>query len=920
MNKKKFVIIDGNAILHRAFHALPPLKNREGKLVNAAYGFASIFLKTLKDLKPDYIAVAFDLPGKTFRHIEFPEYKAQREKKPQDLYDQIPMIKEVLTAFGTAIFEKKGYEADDIIGTLALRARRSAESAEKKEEIENIIVTGDLDALQLVNDFTKVCALKQGISETMIYDEKAVVDRYGLRPDQMIDYKALRGDPSDNIPGVPGIGEKTATELLASYENIEKLYKVINESKDKEPAGISKRVFEKLRGGELIAFLSKRLVTIIKDAPIDFELENLKVRPIDRVKAAELFQKLGFKSLLARLKESDNAALPAAQTQDRLFAQTIANSDSKEQSYILVDTAQKFQDLLINIQKQDFFVFDCETTSLNPLEADFLGISFCRKKGEAYFASVKSLPNFFPLLKPLFANPKIRKAGHNLKYDIRVLKHSGIAVEGVFFDTMVASYILNPGERQHNLDKIVFEEFGYEMMPIESLIGEKRNEQILMQDVSVEKLSWYSCEDADFTFRLYEKFSQELRNKKMQKLFEEIDLPLVSILARMEDFGMKIDAEYLAEMSKEAHKQMDKISKEIVGLAGIEFNVNSTKQLKEILFERLKIPAKGIARGKTGLSTAADALEKLKDAHPIIPKISEYRELAKLTSTYLDALPELINKTTGRIHTSFNQTVTATGRLSSSNPNLQNIPIRGDYGKKIRRAFIAEKGNMLISADYSQIELRIAAALSSDQTMLQAFKNGEDIHARTAAEIWETAPDKVTPEMRRNAKAVNFGIMYGMGAMGLAAGTGISRDEAQAFIEKYFSVHKGIHKYLESIKRAAYEKGFVETIFGRRRFFPELQTEHQGLKAAAEREAVNHPIQGTASDLMKLAMIKLYEIPQIKEGYWKMILQVHDELIFEVPESEAEEVAKIIKKTMEQVYDLGVPIVVETSIGKNWEK
>jgi len=910
MNKKKFVIIDGNAILHRAFHALPPLKNREGKLVNAAYGFASIFLKTLKDLKPNYIAVAFDLPGKTFRHIEFPEYKAQRAKPPQDLYDQIPLIKEMLNAFNVAIFEKEGYEADDIIGTLAC----------KSAETENIIVTGDLDALQLVDENTKVCALKQGISETIIYDEKAVIERYGLRPDQMIDYKALRGDPSDNIPGVKGIGEKTATELLASYETIEKLYKAVNEAGAKEPAGISKRVFEKLRESESIAFLSKKLVTIIKDAPIDFDLENLKVRPIDRANAAELFQKFGFKSLLSRLKESDNTALPAAQTQDRLFAQTVANSDSKEQNYILVDTEQKFQDFLINIQKQDFFVFDCESTSLNPLEADLLGISFCWKKGEAYFASVKALPKFLTLLKPIFANPKIRKAGHNLKYDIRVLKTSGIAVDGVFFDTMVASYILNPGERQHNLDKIVFEELGYEMMPIEALIGEKRNEQIPMQDVPMEKLSWYSCEDADFTYRIYEKLSQELRNRKMQKLFEEIDLPLVSILARMEDFGMKIDAEYLSKMSKEAHIQADKLEKEIIKLAGIEFNVNSTKQLKEILFERLKISAKGIARGKTGLSTAADVLEKLKDAHPIIPKISEYRELAKLASTYLDALPELINKTTGRVHTSFNQAVTATGRLSSSNPNLQNIPIRGDFGKKIRRAFIAEKGNMLISADYSQIELRIAAALSNDKTMLEAFKNGEDIHTRTAAEIWETAPDKVTPEMRRNAKAVNFGIMYGMGAMGLAAGTGISRDEAQAFIEKYFSVHKGIYKYLESIKQAAYEKGFVETLFGRRRFFPELQTEHQGMKSAAEREAVNHPIQGTAADLMKLAMIRLYEIPQIFQSRWKMILQVHDELIFEVPEIEAEEAAKIIKKTMEQVYDLGVPIVVEASIGKSWEK
>src|SRR3989344_5760408 len=837
MVRKKFVIIDGNAILHRAFHALPPLKNREGKLVNAAYGFASIFLKTLKDLKPDYIAVAFDLPGKTFRHIEFPEYKAQRAKPPQDLYDQIPLIKEMLDAFNVAIFEKEGYEADDIIGTLA---RKSAET-------ENIIVTGDLDALQLVDENTKVCALKQGISETVMYDEKAVVDRYGLTASQMIDYKALRGDPSDNIPGVPGIGEKTATELLKSYETIEKLYKAVKEAKTKEPADISKRVFEKLRKSEEIAILSKRLVTIVRDVPIDFKLSDTELKSVNKAKAAELFQRLGFKSLLARLKESDNTALPAAQTQDQLFAQTVAN---------------------------------CDSTSLNPLEADLLGISFCWKKGEAYFASNQVLQIFLALLKDIFANPKIRKIGQNLKYDIRVLKHSGIDVRGVFFDTMVASYILNPGERQHNLVKIVFEEFGYEMMPIEALIGEKRNEQIPMQDVPMEKLSWYSCEDADFTFRLYEKFSQELKDKKLQRLFEEIDRPLVSILAQMEDFGMKIDAEYLSEMSKEAHIQMDRLEKEIINLAGIEFNVNSTKQLKEILFERLKISAKGVARGKTGLSTAADVLEKLKDAHPIIPKISEYRELAKLTSTYLDALPELINKTTGRIHTSFNQTVTATGRLSSSNPNLQNIPIRGNYGKKIRRAFIAEKGNMLISADYSQIELRIAGALSNDKTMLEAFKNGEDIHTRTAAEIWEVAPDKVTSDMRRNAKAINFGIMYGMGANGLAAGAGISREEAQIFIEKYFSVHKGVYKYLGSIKQMAYEKGFVETLFGRRRYFPELQTEHQGMKAAAEREAVNHPIQGTAADLMKLAMIRLYEIPQILQGRWKMILQVHDELIF----------------------------------------
>ncbi|HLC99490.1 MAG TPA: DNA polymerase I, partial [Patescibacteria group bacterium] len=665
--------------------------------------------------------------------------------------------------------------------------------------------------------------------------------------------------------------------------------------------------------------LSKRLVTIIQDVPVDFELDRVKIQPANRPLAVEIFQSHGFKSLLSRLKELNGSPTVSETPETKTTTGT-----QGQQEYILIDTEKAFFDFLKKLETQPFFVFDTETTSLEPLDAKLLGVSFAWEKSKAYFVSTARLPKSLPLLKPLFSSEKIQKGGHNMKYDIRVLMTHGVSVKGAAFDTMVASYILNPGVRQHNLDRVVFEEFGYEMMPIEELVGITKKKgvskyrNIDMSSVPVDRLSWYSCEDADFTHRLREKFSQELKTKKLEKLFSEIDMPLVAILSQMEQWGIKVDVAYLQNMSKDIHKQLTVLREKIVKLAGSDFNVNSTQQLKEILFEKLKISSGGIARGKTGLSTAASELDKLADAHPIIPLILENRELSKLASTYVDALPELINKKTGRIHSSFNQTVTATGRLSSSDPNLQNIPIRTEIGKRVRRAFIAEKGNILLSADYSQIELRIVAALSKDPKMLDAFAKGEDIHRRTAAEIWEVAPDKVTPEMRRNAKAINFGIIYGMGPMGLASGAGISREEAQHFIDKYFLVHKGIRMYLDKTKQMAHSKGYVETLFGRRRYFPEMQTQHQGLRAAAEREAVNHPIQGTAADIMKIAMKNLQSITQVQNQQWKMILQVHDELVFEIPEGDLAHSAKIIQDGMEKACDLGVPVVVDVKAGANW--
>lgn len=902
--KQKLLIIDGNALVHRSFHAIPPLNNNKGELVNAVYGFAATLLKAWKELKPTHIAATFDLRGPTFRDDIFEAYKATRVKAPDELYAQLPKVKDLVRTFDIPIYEKQGFEADDMIGTITKQA---------PPNVECIILTGDMDTMQLVDKKTFVFTLRKGMSDTALYTEAAVKERYGLRPDQIIDYKALRGDPSDNIPGVKGIGEKTATSLLQEFGTLEKMYTALADN-TKAARALSAAIREKLMLNKTNAFMSKELATIKCDAPIEFSLPAAAVHTYDRAKVVALLQELNFKSLLYKLPEIKT---PVAVKQAAFDLAAAAPAPEKSgHKYTLVNEESAWIKFLAQLKKQSTFAVDTETTELDPWKAKLLGVSFSWQQGEGWYVVAK--PEWLKILQPILEDPKIAKYGHNMKFDAAMLARNGIKLAPLSFDSMLASYLLNPGTRQNSLEALAFTEFGYEMMPITALIGPKGKNQLPMESVSVEKLSWYSCEDADFTWRLVERLRPKLETAEIKGVFEKVEMPLVPVLTDMELAGIKVDTDYLSDMSKTMRGNLKKIEQQIYEIAGQEFNINSPLQLKEILFDKLKISTQGLGKTKTGVSTAADELAKMKDRHPIIALISQQRELAKLLSTYIDALPELVNKTTGRVHTSFNQTVTATGRLSSSNPNLQNIPIRTDLGAEIRKAFIAERGFSLISADYSQIELRIIASMAKDESMMTSFNNGEDIHTRTAANINGVSIDQVTPKMRRAAKAVNFGIIYGLGYVGLSQSEGIPRQEAKEFIEKYFTIHRSIKDWMDNTKELAHAKGFVETLLGRRRYFPDINSSNQMLRSQAERMAINAPIQGTAADLMKLAMIKVHtELSQVSVKS-RLLLQVHDELVLEVPQEETEKVAKFLKETMENVYKLSVPIVVDIGVGKNW--
>lgn len=900
-HKQKLLIIDGNALIHRSFHALPPLTDSKGEPVNAVYGFATSLLKAWKDLKPTHIVATFDMKGPTFRDEMYKEYKATRVKAPDELYVQIPRVKEMVKSFNIPIYEKKGFEADDVIGTIT----------KETKGVENIILTGDMDSMQLVDDHTKVYTMRKGITDTVLYDEQGVKERYALRPDQVIDYKALRGDPSDNIPGVKGIGEKTATELLKEFDTLEDLYTALADNTKKAKA-LKEGVREKLLTHKSDVFLSKKLATIKRDVPIEFDLEKTALKNYDRNKVADMFRELNFKSLLSKLPEIDAKTGKQAVMHFDLSAPAPKKAGH---NYTIVNDDTTWQKFFSALKEQKVFAIDTETTELDPWKAKLLGLSFSWKKGEGWYIVAKD--EWLDKLRPILEDPKIEKVGHNMKFDVKILKLNGVDMT-MSFDTMLASYVLNAGTRQHSLDSLAFAEFGYEMMPIQALIGPKSKKQLSMEDVPLEKLGWYSSEDADFTWRLYEILKPRLEKESITGLFHEIEMPTAAVLVDMELAGIKIDIELLADMGKAMRANLKKIEQKIYSLAGGDFNINSPLQLKEVLFEKLKISTHGVGRTKTGFSTAADELEKMKDAHPIIPLIGQQRELSKLLSTYIEALPEMVNEKTGRIHTDYNQAVAATGRLSSNNPNLQNIPIRTDLGAEIRKAFIADRGKRLISADYSQIELRIIASMAKDEAMMESFRKGEDIHTRTAANINGVPLDKVTHQMRRAAKAVNFGIIYGLGYVGLAQGKGISRDEAKAFIDKYFQIHKNIKQWIESTKKLAHEKGYVETLFGRRRYFPEINSSNGMLVASAERQAINAPIQGTAADLMKLAMIHVHAGLSKVSKESKLLLQVHDELVVEGPMDDVDKVSKFLKKTMENVYTLNVPIEVEVGVGKNW--
>ncbi|MEI7620174.1 MAG: DNA polymerase I [Candidatus Falkowbacteria bacterium] len=907
---QKLVIIYGNAIIHRSFHALPPtMTTKSGQVVNAVYGFTTFLIKALTDLKPDYIVLTLDRKETTFRRLEYKEYKAQRVKAPDELYEQIPLVKEVAKAFDIPIYDLAGYEADDLIGTI---------SRQVNSDIKKIIMTGDMDTLQLINDHTQVYAMSRGITDSVLYSAKEVEERYGLKPEQMIDYKALRGDVSDNIPGVKGIGEKTASELLNNFKTLDKVYDAVDRSDEK----IKPRILGLLKDHKEEAYLSQKLATIDLKTPIKFDLEASRCQKLDKDKIIALFSELEFKSLASRLNNLDAYLLPAKdqKPEEPLNLFTISDKfarDEREFKYKLIDSDADFKIFLKTLSQQKIFSLDTETNSLDPFDATLLGISFSFKEGEAYYLNINNKnTHWLKELAPILEDKNIKKCGHNIKFDLRILSNQGVKVNGVYFDTMIASYLLNPENRQHNLDAITFAEFSFEKISHKDLLGEK----FIAEDfanVPLQKMATYSCEDADFTFRLVTILEKKLKTEKLWDLFQNIEVPLIPVLAKMEDEGILLDKKILSEMSKELKIEVAKLEKEIHNLAGEKFNIKSTKQLKEVLYEKLAIATKGIKKTKTGLSTAADQLEKLKDAHPIIPLLQNYRELTKLLSTYIEALPDLVNKKTKRLHTSFNQTITATGRLSSADPNLQNIPTKTALGKKIREAFVAEKGYILASLDYSQIELRLVAHMSADKRMLEAFTNNEDIHRITAAAINEVELDEVTSKMRSEAKAVNFGVIYGQGPHGLSQGAGIPYQKAQEFIAKYFETYSGIKKYIATNLEFAKKHGYVETLLGRRRNLPEINSSIVMIQKSAERMAINMPFQGTAADMIKLAMIKVAELIEDKDDI-KMILQVHDELIFEIKKESIKKYISQIKAIMENIIELKVPIIADTKVGLNW--
>lgn len=921
--KPLVAILDGNAIIHRAFHALPPLTTKEGVLVNAVYGFTTTLFKIIKDLHPTHLVATFDVKEKTFRHEQYLEYKAQRVAAPQELYDQIIITKQMLDTLHIKYYEAPGFEADDIIATLSKKL--------SDDNIDVAIITGDLDTLQLVDANISVHTFHKGFSEIVKYTPASVKERFGFGPEGMIHYKALRGDPSDNIPGVKGVGEKTASSLIKEFKTITNLYKQLESKKTKD---VTEKLAKLLLDNKKEVSHSLGLVTLCFDVPIKFSLDEIELQQPDAKQSFVLFQQLGFKSLLNRLdqifasfKNTEPKEAPKPAT---LFATPSLSSNTKvKQDYQTITNIEGLKTLINKLRDVNRLSVDTETTGLDPLTCRLLGVSLCWQPGQAYFVSTadnKLLPQIIKELKPILTDPKIAKLGHNLKYDWRVLNKYDINLAGIKEDTLVAAYLLNRTTRSLKLDDLVFSELGYRMQSLYELVTGQKNpsakekRDLDITQVPVAKLGWYSAEDADFALRLADHLNPHLQEDGLDNLYRDLEVPLTPILGDMEQNGVLIDTDYLRQLSKTLHQQLNKVTQKIYKLTGQEFNINSPQQIKELLFEKLELSAKGLKKTAKGgnTSTAADELEKLVDAHPVVPVILEYRELNKLLNTYIDALPELMSKVDGRVHTSFNQTVAATGRLSSSDPNLQNIPIRTATGKKIRYAFLADRGCRLVGADYSQIELRVIASIAEDKAMLTAFHNGEDIHRRTAAAVFNKKINKVTPGERRIAKEINFGIIYGLGANGLAARTGLKFAEAKYFIQQYFKLHPHIKQWLDNIKVQAAEDGYVQTILGRRRYLPDLNSGVPYLRAAAERMAVNMPIQGTAADLIKLAMINVAAVLPKVSPKAKLILQVHDELLVECPTEDADKVAKLVKEEMESVYKIKAPIKAEVHVAKRW--
>ncbi len=910
---KKLVLVDGHALAYRAFFALPvdAFSTSKGELTNAVYGFTMMLLRSLQEEKPDFIAVTFDAPAATFRHEEFEEYKAHRPPMREEMRSQMERVREVVRVMNIPIFEVPGYEADDLIGSLARQAT--------DRDLDTVIITGDNDTLQLVSPTVRVVTPgghRQRFSDAKLYDEKAVKEKFDIDPRLLTDYKGLVGDKSDNIPGVAGVGDKTARQLIQRYGSIEDIYAHLDEID-------FTRVRKALDGQQEQALLSKRLATIVTDVPIELDLEKCRTSDYDRDKVMTLFRELEFRSLVQRLPESDREQV----RQMTFFAQ--APLEAGEHTAVVAE--EQLTSLLNELSRSERIALDVETTSPDAMKAELVGFSFATEAGRAFYVPVghllaQDVGGQLPMglvverLRPVLEEPDISKAAHNGKYDLTVLARHGIAVKGLDFDTMIAAYLIEPSRRGFGLKDLAWSKLGLEMKPITDLIGKGRD-QITLAQVSISDAAAYAAADADATLRLVSVLEQELRQREQWDLFRDVEMPIVEVLMAMEMAGVALDTDELMQISRGMHQRIQALEKEIHGLAGHPFNVSSTQQLGEVLFEELGLPGK--AKTKTGYSTRASVLEELKDLHPIIDLILEHRQLTKIKSTYVDALPLLVNRDTGRVHTSYNQTGTVTGRVSSSDPNLQNIPVRTELGRHVRGAFVAQEGWMLLGADYSQVELRILAHMSQDPELLAAFARGEDIHASTASTVFQVALDAVTPAMRRIAKIINFGIIYGMGEYGLAQRTDLSVEEAREFIANYFGRYEHVQEYVERTKEEAREQGYVSTLLGRRRYFPELRSTsraHSGVKRAAEREAINMPIQGSAADILKIAMVRLHRALKEKDRAARMILQVHDELVLEVPREEVEPVARLVSSTMENAWALDAPLKVDLKVGRNWER
>jgi DNA polymerase-1 len=952
-HRERLFLLDGYALAYRAYYSFisRPLITSKGEHTSAIFGFVNALMKILDEEKPDHIAVVFDRPEPTFRHKMFEPYKATRQKMPEDMVSQLGRLREVVEAFNVPILEMAGYEADDIMGTLAYKA--------EKENLEIYLVTSDKDFMQLISPLTKIYKPGKSGDEWEIVDFEHVEEKFGVTPDKVVDVLGLTGDKSDNVPGVPGIGEVTAIPLVREFGSMENIYTNIEK--------ISKEsVKTKLLNNKEQAFLSKHLVTIKTDVPIDVDIHQLKAQQKDIVKLTHLFTELEFKYLIRKLTSTEEKFSQINISEEEI-SKFISDITTDQHQYHLITTEKELKDFIKKLKASNFFVFDTETTSKDPMKAELVGLSFSLKSKEAYFIPVQTdtsdkIESFIPLvisesqkslfdshssfteiternrttdpgkigkhrtsapagfdcghvlklLSNIFADESISKCGQNIKYDLLVLENCGIQVKGVAFDTMVANYILRPDGR-HNLDDMAMQHLSYKTITFDELLQSEKD----IRNVPLGNLANYSSEDADITFRLYEILHSKLNRDKLDKLCEEIEFPLISVLAGMEFAGVKIDVNILNDMSKELERLNDNLVNDIFNLAGKKFNVNSTQQLSKILFEDLKLPT--AKKTKTGFSTDVGVLEDLRHSHAIVEKLLDYRTYTKLKSTYVDALATLINPKTGRVHTSFNQTIATTGRLSSSNPNLQNIPIRTEMGRAIRKAFVPQSSDWLIlSADYSQIELRVMAHISGDPGLSEAFKNGEDIHTTTAAKIFGVDLKNVNNDMRRKAKEVNFGIMYGLGPYGLANRLEISQSEAKDIIEKYHQRFPKVKMYIEDTIAKARRDGYVETLLGRRRYLPEIKSRNQNIRGNAERQAINMPIQGTAADMIKLAMIKLHEVIATKYNNIKMLLQVHDELVFEVHKYYMDKAKLLVADKMKSALPLNVPLEVEIGVGKNW--